>query len=56
MPVGALVARFDLLHPKLLTSNIRKFIVAFGGGALVSAVALVLVPDGARKFSPVSAS
>ncbi|MCP8899500.1 ZIP family metal transporter [Gilvimarinus xylanilyticus] len=56
MPVGALVARFDLLHPKLLTANIRKFIVAFGGGALVSAVALVLVPDGASKLSPVSAS
>lgn len=30
-------------------------VVAFGGGALISAVALVLVPDGAAKLSPVVA-
>jgi len=52
MPTGAMLARFDLLHPKFLTQKSRQFIVAFGGGALVSAVALVLVPDGASKLSP----
>ncbi|WP_026287031.1 ZIP family metal transporter [Gilvimarinus chinensis] len=56
MPMGALVARLDLLHPKLLTKEIRQFIVAFGGGALISAVALVLVPEGADKLSPLTAS
>lgn len=56
MPVGALLARLDLLHPAFLTQKSRLFIVAFGGGALVSAVALVLVPEGARKLSPATAA
>jgi ZIP family zinc transporter len=56
MPVGALAARFDLMHPAILGPKPRHFIVAFGGGALISAVALVLVPDGANKLSPLSAT
>lgn len=56
MPVGALLARLDLLHPAFLEQKYRLFIVAFGGGALVSAVALVLVPDGASKLSPLTAT
>ncbi|NVK24958.1 MAG: divalent cation transporter [Gammaproteobacteria bacterium] len=51
MPAGALLARLDLLHPSFLTPHARKFVVAFGGGALISAVALVLVPDGASKLA-----
>ncbi|MCC2605975.1 ZIP family metal transporter [Planctobacterium marinum] len=51
MPAGALLARLDLLHPAFLTRQARQFIVAFGGGALISAVALVLVPEGAKKLS-----
>lgn len=51
MPVGAVLARADLMHPAVLTPKVRHFIVAFGGGALISAVALVLVPDGASKLS-----
>lgn len=56
MPLGAVLARLDLLRPTFLTSKSRHFIVAFGGGALISAVALVLVPDGASKLSPLSAA
>ncbi len=56
MPTGAILARFDLVHPKILTRNSRLFIVAFGGGALISAVALVLVPEGASKLSPTLAA
>ncbi|NWN90277.1 divalent cation transporter [Marinobacter adhaerens] len=56
MPMGALLARLDLLHPALLEQKSRLFIVAFGGGALVSAVALVLVPEGAGKLSPLTAA
>jgi ZIP family zinc transporter len=51
MPAGALFARFDQLHPAWLSSEWRHFIVAFGGGALISAIALVLVPDGVAKLS-----
>ncbi len=56
MPVGALLARFDLMHPALLKQKSRLFIVAFGGGALISAVALVLVPDGVSQLSPLTAT
>jgi ZIP family zinc transporter len=56
MPAGALLAKLDLVHPTLLGSTWRHFIVAFGGGALISAVALVLVPEGANKLPPVSAA
>lgn len=56
MPLGAVLARADLMHPAVLTPGSRHFIVAFGGGALISAVALVLVPDGASKLSPLVAA
>ncbi len=56
MPVGAMLARFDLMHPAFLEEKSRQFIVAFGGGALISAVALVLVPEGASKLSPLAAA
>ncbi|AFJ02516.1 ZIP zinc transporter family protein [Methylophaga frappieri] len=56
MPAGAILARADLLHPAFLTANSRCFIIAFGGGALFSAVALVLVPEGISKLSPFNAA
>lgn len=52
MPAGAWLAKLDLMHPSLLTPRVRHFIVAFGGGALISAVALVLVPEGSANLSP----
>lgn len=55
MPLGAWFAKLDLLHPDVLSARWRHFIVAFGGGALISAVALVLVPEGASKLSPITA-
>lgn len=44
------------MHPAFLKPKSRHFIVAFGGGALISAVALVLVPEGASKLSPLLAA
>lgn len=55
MPTGALFARLDLVRPSILGTSWRHFIVAFGGGALISAVALVLVPEGTSKLSPIPA-
>ena len=46
MPVGALLARAEHIRPHWLENEVRHGIVAFGGGALLSAVALVLVPEG----------
>ena len=56
MPVGAALARVDACYPGWLSSEIRHGIMAFGGGALVSAVALVLVPEGSEKLSVVMAA
>lgn len=56
MPVGGLLACADSLHPNWLTSESRHGIIAFGGGALLSAIALVLVPEGIESVSiPVAA-
>ena len=47
IPVGALLARIPSLHPGWLESEIRHFVMAFGGGVLVAAISLVLLPQGA---------
>ncbi|WP_245849801.1 ZIP family metal transporter [Oceanimonas doudoroffii] len=50
MPAGALLARVERIHPHWLETEFRHAVVAFGGGALLSAVALVLVPQGAARL------
>ena len=56
MPVGALAGKWDQANPSWLSSEWRHFIVAFGGGALISAIALVLVPAGTAKLNTVPAA
>lgn len=51
MPAGALLARVDSIHPDWLNTEARHGIIAFGGGALLSAIALVLVPEGIESLS-----
>ena len=50
MPLGALLAGVDQLRPTWLTDEYRHGIIAFGGGALLSAVALVLVKASVPHF------
>ena len=52
MPTGALLAHFEHIRPRWLEDELRHGVIAFGGGALLSAIALVLVPEGARDLSP----
>ncbi|MCC1493742.1 divalent cation transporter [Cognatishimia sp. F0-27] len=52
MPLGAFVA---LKRDTIISARLRHGITAFGGGALISAVALVLVPDGAAAVGGVAA-
>lgn len=52
MPVGALVGRFEHIRSQWLEQEFRHTVMAFGGGALLSAVALILVPDGIQKVKP----
>lgn len=48
MPLGAVLARVEHIRPRWLENELRHFIIAFGGGALLAAVALVLVPEGMK--------
>jgi ZIP family zinc transporter len=57
IPIGGLIARFERIGPDWLESEFRHGVIAFGAGALLSAVALVLVPEGMKHLStfPVAA-
>jgi ZIP family zinc transporter len=50
IPAGASLARVERIRPSWLENEFRHFVIAFGGGVLVGAVALVLVPEGARHL------
>ena len=50
IPVGAWLARFDGLWPGTLRNEANHWVMAFGAGALLSAVALVLVPEGVDRL------
>ena len=50
MPLGAILARFERIGPNWLEEEFRHLVIAFGGGALLSAVALVLVPEGSEDL------
>ena len=46
IPLGAGLGRIEHLRPRWLEEEFRHFVIAFGGGVLIGAVALVLVPEG----------
>lgn len=46
IPTGAWLAKVEHIPNRWLEHDLHHFIIAFGGGALLSAVALVLVPAG----------
>ena len=50
IPIGAIFARFENIRSKWLEEEFRHTVIAFGGGVLISAVALVLVPDGVERL------
>lgn len=52
LPVGGVVARLENVQPNWLDQEIRHWILAFGGGVLLAAVAFVLVPEGTRLATP----
>ena len=56
IPIGALLARIESLAPQWLDNELRHFVIAFGGGALLAAVALILVPDGIKHLPVWSAT
>lgn len=52
MPIGASIAGFERFRPHWLKTEVRHSVIAFGGGALLAAVALVLVPEGMHNLDP----
>ncbi|APE30640.1 divalent cation transporter [Halomonas aestuarii] len=56
MPLGAWLARVECIAIDWLENELRHGIIALGGGALLSAVALVLVPDSLSAISPFAAT
>jgi len=46
IPLGGLLASKEKIRPRWLENEFRHSAIAFGGGILLAAVALVLVPEG----------
>lgn len=51
IPLGALTALHERIQPAWLEREFRHGVIAFGGGVLLAAVALVLIPRGMRHLS-----
>lgn len=46
IPFGGLLASFEHIHPNWLEQEFRHFLIALGGGILLGAVSVVLIPEG----------
>jgi ZIP family zinc transporter len=46
IPLGGFVASFERIRARWLEQELRHFLIAVGGGILLGAVAVVLVPEG----------
>ena len=53
IPAGAVLARSGVLERSWDKDEVRHAIIGMGAGALVAAVALVLIPEGAHKQSDI---
>ncbi len=51
IPIGGVIASFERIRPHWLENELRHFLIAFGGGILIGAVALVLVPEGIASMN-----
>ncbi len=56
IPVGGFLAKIEHIHPQWLEDEFRHSVIAFGGGVLLAAVALVLIPEGISEQPPWIAS
>jgi len=56
IPIGAFLARIEHFSSKWVERELNHFLTAFGGGALLAAIALVLVPEGTVHLHAVTAS
>lgn len=52
IPLGGWLASVERIRPKWLEQEFRHFVMAFGGGVLLAAVTLVLLPQGVSTVQP----
>ena len=52
MPVGGMLARIESIRPRWLENEFRHAVIAFGGGLVLAAAALALVPHGMEALGP----
>ncbi len=50
IPFGGLIASFEHIRPNWLEREFRHFLIALGGGILLGAVSVVLVPEGIARM------
>lgn len=50
IPLGGLLASYQHIEAQWLEKEFRHFVIAFGGGVLLGAVAVVLVPEGVESM------
>jgi ZIP family zinc transporter len=53
IPLGAALANLPRFFPTWSDTELRHSVAAFGGGALLAAIAFVLVPEAADRLAPV---
>ena len=46
IPIGGFIASLEKIRPDWLEQEFRHFLIAYGGGILLGAVTIVLVPEG----------
>ena len=51
IPVGGMIASVESIRPYWLEKELRHFLIAFGGGILLGAVTIVLVPEGMHNLT-----
>jgi ZIP family zinc transporter len=56
IPLGGATAAIEHIRPHWLENEFRHAVIAFGGGALFAAIALVLVPEGVHALTVISVS
>jgi len=50
IPIGGIAARIENFRPNWLNKELRHSLIAFGGGILLGAVTVVLVPEGVSSM------
>ncbi|MEX5577489.1 ZIP family metal transporter [Pseudophaeobacter sp. A-200-2] len=55
LPIGGALAWIENIRDAELHKAVLSWVTSFGGGALLSAVALVLIPEGTRMLTPMEA-